>query len=51
MDKSQIRKLYQERQKEKTKKAANQPSLIEPQKPKKGCKTCGKVTWKPKKIQ
>ncbi|MCK6256790.1 hypothetical protein LCY76_09300 [Fictibacillus sp. KIGAM418] len=49
MDKSQMRKLYRNRQQEKSKKSASKPSLFEPVKKKKGCKTCGKVTWKPKK--
>ncbi|MGG1573365.1 hypothetical protein [Fictibacillus sp. NRS-1165] len=47
MDKYQYRKMYRERQQEKSKKGTS--NLFEPVKKKKDCKTCGKVTWKPNK--
>ncbi|WP_156412556.1 MULTISPECIES: hypothetical protein [Fictibacillus] len=50
MDKSQMRSRYRDRQQKKSK-SQSKPSLFDPVKKKKGCKTCGKVTWKPKKNQ
>ncbi|MGC4375450.1 hypothetical protein WD019_00725 [Fictibacillus sp. Mic-4] len=50
MKKSNIHELYREVKRRKTKEAAAKKTLFTPKK-KKGCKNCGKVTWKPNKAQ
>ncbi|MDN4073654.1 hypothetical protein [Fictibacillus terranigra] len=48
MDKSELIKLYRDKQREKSKKQKDS-TLFTSKKKNKGCSTCGKVTWKPKK--
>ena len=47
MNKDDLQKLYSEIKANKYKDAGKNKSLIKP--PKKGCGSCGKVTWKPNK--
>ncbi|MFC7394106.1 hypothetical protein [Scopulibacillus cellulosilyticus] len=48
MKKRDIQRRYEEIQ-ERKRRIARRKSLIEPRKPRSGCSTCGKVTWKPYK--
>ncbi|WP_156774255.1 hypothetical protein [Fictibacillus arsenicus] len=48
MNKDELQKLYTEIKANKAKGIHNDPSLINPT-TKKGCGSCGKVTWKPNK--
>ncbi|WP_186320540.1 hypothetical protein [Fictibacillus phosphorivorans] len=48
MNKDDLQKLYSEIKANKAKNAGKNQSLIKPA-AKKGCSSCGKVTWKPNK--